>query len=210
MLEELRTAIIEGDPEVAVELTQKGIDENTAVLTIVNDGLVPAMDTVAAMWKDGEYFLSDVILCANAFGAAMELVTPILSASDAPISGKVVVGVVKGDMHDLGKNILVAMLRASGFRVLDIGVDKSVEEFVEAVKEEKPDILGVGAYMSTTMWQLKEVVDAIEAAGLRDGLKITVGGVCVTDKAAEIAGADAWGRDAMYTVELYKKFMGVA
>ena len=210
MLEELRTAIIEGDPEVAVELTQKGIDENTAVLTIVNDGLVPAMDTVAAMWKDGEYFLSDVILCANAFGAAMELVTPILSASDAPISGKVVVGVVKGDMHDLGKNILVAMLRASGFRVLDIGVDKSVEEFVEAVKEEKPDILGIGAYMSTTMWQLKEVVDAIEAAGLRDGLKITVGGVCVTDKASEIAGADAWGRDAMYTVELYKKFMGVA
>jgi len=210
MLEELKEAIIDGDLELAVELTQKGINGKVEVLTVVNEGLIPAMDTVAAMWKDGEYFLSDVILCANAFGAAMELVTPILSASDTPVAGKVVIGVVKGDMHDLGKNILVAMLRANGFRVLDIGVDKSIEEFVEAVKKEKPDILGVGAYMSTTMWQLKEVVDAIEAAGLRDGLKITVGGVCVTDKAAEIAGADAWGRDAMFTVDLFKGYMGVA
>jgi 5-methyltetrahydrofolate--homocysteine methyltransferase len=113
-------------------------------------------------------------------------------------------------LHDLGKNIVVAMLRANSFEVVDLGVDVPVARFVDAVRESKPDILGIGAYMSTTIPQIADVINAIEAAGLREGIKITVGGVCINDVIAEACGADAYGGDAMSTVRLANKFMGVA
>lgn len=209
MLEQLRQAVIDGDVFLAKEATQTGLTDGMDAVQLVNDALVPAMDKVAELWNEGEYFLSDVILCANAFSESMDMITPVLSASGSMSNGKIMIGVVEGDMHDLGKNIVVAMLRANGFEVTDLGVDVPQAVFIEKVREEKPDILGIGAYMSTTMVQLKEIIDTLESDGLRDGLKIVVGGVCVTDKAAKDAGADGWGRDALYTVDLAKKLLGV-
>jgi len=208
MLEELKQAIIDGDTDEAEELAKQALGSAGAA-ELVDTALVPAMDIVAEMWREGEYFMSDVILCANAFGAAMEAIAPALSASGVKTHGKFMLGVVEGDLHDLGKNIVVAMLKANSFEVIDLGVDVPVAKFVEAVQAEKPDILGVGAYMSTTIPQMKEVIDAIGAAGLRDGLKITVGGVCVNDAIAEKCGADNYGGDAMSTVAVAKAFMGV-
>jgi len=209
MLEQLRQAVIDGDVSLAKERTQAGLADGVDPVKLVNEALIPAMDKVAELWNEGEYFLSDVILCANAFSGSMDLITPVLSASDSKNNGKIMIGVVEGDMHDLGKNIVVAMLRANGFEVIDLGVDVPQKVFIEKVREEKPDILGIGAYMSTTMVQLKQNIDALESEGLRDGLKIIVGGVCVTEKAAKDAGADGWGRDALYTVDLAKKLLGV-
>ncbi|MDD2360749.1 MAG: corrinoid protein [Syntrophaceticus schinkii] len=209
MIEQLKQAVIDGDVSQAKETAQAGLTNGMDAVQLVNEALVPAMDRVAELWNEGEYFLSDVILCANAFSDAMALITPILSASGTKSNGKILIGVVEGDMHDLGKNIVVAMLRASGFEVIDLNVDVPQAVFVEKVREEKPDILGIGAYMSTTMVQLKEIIDKLESEGLRSGLQIIVGGVCVTDKAAKDAGADGWGRDALYTVDLTKTLLGV-
>ncbi len=209
MLEQLRQAVIDGDVSLAKERTQAGLTDGVDPVKLVNEALIPAMNKVAELWNEGEYFLSDVILCANAFSGSMDLITPVLSSSDSKSNGKIMIGVVEGDMHDLGKNIVVAMLRANGFEVIDLGVDVPQKIFIEKVREEKPDILGIGAYMSTTMVQLKQNIDALESEGLRDGLKIIVGGVCVTEKAAKDAGADGWGRDALYTVDLAKKLLGV-
>ena len=209
MRDELKNAIVDGFEPEAKELVSKLLAENADPAALVSEVLIPAMDTVADLWKNGDYFMSDVILCANAFGAAMEIITPALASGNFKTHGKFMIGVVEGDMHDLGKNIVVAMLRANGFEVIDLGINVPVSKFVEAVKNHKPDILGIGAYMSTTMGLLKDVIDALKDAGLRDDLKITVGGVCVTEASAEVAGADAYGGDAMHTVALAKKFMGV-
>lgn len=209
MIEEIKQAIIDGDTEEAIEYTQKALDSNEDASGIVANALVPAMDKVADLWKDGEYFMSDVILCANAFSAAMDMISPVLAASGVKTNGKFMAGVVEGDLHDLGKNIVIAMLQANGFEVIDLGVDVPVSKFIEAVKAEKPDMLGIGAYMSTTIYQLKDVIDALEAEGLRDNMQISVAGVCINDKIAADCGADMWGGDAMHTVEIAKKYMGV-
>lgn len=210
MVEKVKQAIIDGDTDEALEYTKEALNGGQDAAELVNTALVPAMDEVAALWKEGEYFMSDVILCANAFGVAMDEIAPALAASGAKSNGKFMIGVVEGDLHDLGKNIVVAMLRANGFEVVDLGVDVPVDKFVEAVKQEKPDMLGIGAYMTTTMYLLKEVVEKLKAENLRDGLQISVGGVCINDTVAEQCGADIWSRDAMHQVEIAKKFMGVA
>ena len=209
MFDEIKQAIIDGDTDETQELTEKALQEGGDVAALVDCALVPAMDKVAEMWQEGEYFMSDVILCANAFSTAMEKISPALAASGAKTLGKIMIGVVEGDLHDLGKNIVVAMLKANSFEVVDLGVDVPVAKFVEAVRDEKPDILGIGAYMSTTIPQITDVINAIKAAGLRDGLKITVGGVCVNDAIAAACGADAYGGDAISTVRLANTFIGV-
>lgn len=209
MVEKVKQAIIDGDTDEALEYTKEALNGGQDAAELVNTALVPAMDKVASLWKEGEYFMSDVILCANAFGVAMDEIAPALAASGAKSNGKFMIGVVEGDLHDLGKNIVVAMLRANGFEVVDLGVDVPVDRFVEAVKQEKPDMLGIGAYMTTTMYLLKEVVDKLKAENLRDGLQISVGGVCINDTVAKQCGADIWSRDAMHQVEIAKKFMGV-
>jgi len=209
MIEELKQAIIDGDTDEAQEFTENALADGIEATQLVDEALVPAMDEVANLWQEGEYFMSDVILSANAFGVAMELITPALAASGLQPHGKILIGVVEGDLHDLGKDIVVAMLRANNFEVVDLGIDVPLISFVDAVRTEKPDILGIGAYMSTTMPDMKSVIDAITEAGLRDELKVIVGGVCVTEALAENYGADAYGGDAMQTVSLAKKFLEV-
>lgn len=209
MIEKIRQAIIDGDTDEAEDAVKEALEAGNDATGLVRDALVPAMDQVAGLWKEGEYFMSDVILCANAFSGAMDAIAPALAASGAKSNGKFMIGVVEGDLHDLGKNIVVAMLKANGFEVIDLGIDVPTADFVEAVKREKPDMLGIGAYMSTTIYLLKEVIDALKAEGLRDGMLIEVGGVCINDAIAEECGANMWGGDAMHTVEIAKEYMGV-
>ena len=205
--EVLFDAIVDGDEDVALNVTEELLQSDSNPADIVGDTLIPAMDKVAELWKEGDYFMSDVILSANAFGKSMEAITPAMEKTGYQARGKYMIGVVEGDMHDLGKNIVSAMMRANGFQVIDLGVDVHSDAFVAAVKEHKPDILGIGAYMSTTMDKLKEVIDALKAAGIREGMLIEAGGVCVTENTALNAGADVFGGDAMNTVKIAIEYM---
>jgi 5-methyltetrahydrofolate--homocysteine methyltransferase len=198
-MEMLKQAVIDGDGELAVGETKSLLKSGDAI-AIVQQALVPAMDAVAELWKEGEYFMSDVILSANAFSDAMAILSPALSASGVANKGKFALGVVAGDLHDLGKNIVVAMLKANNYEVVDMGVDVSIATFVETVKKEKPDILGIGAYMSTTMSQIGDIIDALAQEGLRATVKIIIGGVCVTQDTVRKYNADAYGGDALETV----------
>ena len=209
MFEDLKLAIVDGDTDLAAELTKTSLGQGSEATQLVSTALVPAMDEVATLWQEGEFFMSDVILAANAFGKAMALIAPALAESGAASLGKIVIGVVEGDLHDLGKDIVVAMLRANGFEVIDLGIDVALQTFVDTVSEQKPDILGIGAYMSSTQGQMRDVIAAIDAAGLRADLKIIVGGVCVNADIALAAGADAYGADAMATVGLAKEYLEV-
>ena len=221
MNEQLRQAIIDGDADLAADLAGQALAAKggagvagdagaaAAATDLLDVALVPAMEEVAGLWQEGEYFMSDVILSASAFGAAMDVLAPALAAAGDTNRSKVVVGVVAGDLHDLGKDIVVAMLRAGGFAVVDLGIDVSLESFLAAVRDEQPDILGIGAYMSTTMDQIKDIIDALTAAGLREGLKIIVGGVCLNEVLAAQYGADGFGKDAMATVALARSYMEV-
>jgi methylmalonyl-CoA mutase cobalamin-binding domain/chain len=151
--------------------------------------------------------MPDVVLSAEAFKAAMQVVKPHVQGRETSSRGKIIIGVVAGDMHDLGKSIVIAMLMGAGFDVIDLGVDVPAETFIEKAKELKPDILGIGCYMTTTMLELKEVVRSLNEHGLRDRIKIMIGGVPTTQQFADEIGADAWGRDALDTVVIAKQLM---
>lgn len=207
--EELREAVINGLADAAEAKAQAGLEQGLAPLELVNGSLVAAMNEVARLWREGEYFLPDVIMSAEAFKAAMAVLEPKLSASESQPLGKVIIGVVEGDMHDLGKNIVVALLRANGFEVVDLGVDIPVATFIEQVRQNRPQILGLGAYMSTTMLAMGEVVEQLRKQGLRDEVKVMVGGVPVNQDFADEIGADAWGADALDAVAKAKALLGV-
>ena len=161
------------------------------------------------MWKANEYFLPDVILAADAFKAAMIPLEPRLKDDGGQQAGrKVVIGVVAGDMHDLGKSLVIAMLQSAGFEVIDLGIDVRTETFIDTVREHRPDILGLGAYMSTTMLEMREIIAELETQGLRDAVKVLIGGVPVSQEYADEIGADAWGRDALAAMQKALELVG--
>ncbi|MFX0059527.1 MAG: B12-binding domain-containing protein [Candidatus Hodarchaeota archaeon] len=208
-IENLKTAVLEGDDDLARDLTEKALKEGIEPIKIMNEGIIPGIVEAGDLWKKNEYFHTDIILCAEAFRLAMEVVEPKLSHEDLGTSGKVVVGTVAGDMHNLGKIMVKATLRSGGFDVIDLGEDVSITTFIEKVRELKPDILGLGCYMTTTMLEMKEIIKLLENTGLRDNIKVIVGGVPITQEFADEIGADAWGKDAFDAVEKAKKIMGV-
>ena len=160
------------------------------------------------LWQDNEYFLPDVILSSEAFKAAMAPLEPRLKdGNDGQPSQKFILGVVAGDMHDLGKSLVIAMLKSAGFEVIDLGIDVPNDTFIEAVREHKPAILGLGAYMTSTMLLMGEIVAELEAQGLRNGLKVMIGGVPCSQEYADAIGADAWGKDALDTMTKARQMM---
>jgi len=209
-LENLKKLVTEGEPDGAVEEVQKAMNDGVDVLTILNDAMVPGINRAGELWKEDVYFLPDVIMSAEAFKDCMSIIEPKLKTVGSEKIGKVVIGCVEGDMHDLGKELVVAMLRANGFEVVDLGPDVPVSKFVESIKVENPDIVGMGAYMSTTMTLMKDFIETFVKEGVRDKIKVMVGGVPITQKYSEDVGADAWGQDALDAVEKAKKLMGVA
>ncbi len=206
---EILNAIVEGEDEEASRLVEEALAAGLPALDILNQGVVAGISKTGELWKANEYFLPDVILSADAFKAAMLPLEPKLKeGSEGRPSQKFVIGVVEGDMHDLGKSLVIALLQSAGFEVIDLGIDVPNAAFIEAVKEHQPAILGMGAYMSTTMLTMKEIIEDLKIEGLRDGLKIMVGGVPTSQEFCEEVGADAWGKDAMVTMEKALQLIG--
>ncbi|NVM45730.1 MAG: corrinoid protein [Candidatus Lokiarchaeota archaeon] len=208
ILVDLKKAVLEGDDDLAAELAEKSLTEGLDPYKIMNEGIIPGIQEAGELWKQNEYFHTDIILCAEAFRLAMENIEPKLSAGERGSSGKIVIGTVAGDMHNLGKTMVNATLRGGGFEVIDLGEDVSKEVFIKTVKEEKPDILGLGCYMTTTMLEMKEIVKHLENEGLRNNVKVLIGGVPCTQEFADEIKADAWGKDAFDAVEKAKEVMG--
>ena len=206
-LEDLKKAVLEGDDDLSKDLAEKLINEGIEPIKVMNEGIIPGIVEAGELWKTNDYFQTDIILCAEAFRLAMEVVEPKLSSEDLGKSGTVIIGTVAGDMHNLGKIMVKATLRSGGFNVIDLGEDVPNDTFIEKVKEIKPDILGLGCYMTTTMLEMKNILGLLQNEGLRNNVKVLVGGVPTTQEFADEVGADAWGKDAFDTVEKAKKIM---
>jgi len=208
-LEKVKQAIVDGDDDMAVEQIEHALQEGVNPVEIVKQAIVPGIERTGELWKENVYFMPDVVLSTEAFKVAMSVVDPKLSEIETDKTGRFVMGVVAGDMHDLGKSIVIAMLTGAGFEVIDLGVDVPTEVFIEKAQSLNPDIMGVGCYMTTTMLELKDVMRELKEKGLRDKLKVMIGGVPTTQMFADEVGADAWGKDALDAVEKAKKLMGV-
>jgi len=202
-------ALIAGKVDQVVSTTQQLLGEGVAANQILQDGLLPGMNVVGQRFKACEMFIPEVLRSAKAMAGAMDLLRPLLSESDSASAGKFVIGTVKGDLHDIGKNLVGMMFEGAGFQVIDLGIDLDAQVFVEAVKREKPDILGLSALLTTTMPRMGEAINALKEAGVRDQVKIMVGGAPVTEEFAKEVGADAYGANAAMAVEKGRQLIGL-
>jgi 5-methyltetrahydrofolate--homocysteine methyltransferase len=193
--------IIEGNEPLAVASVQSMIDSGTEPLSIINDGLMAGMNVVGERFKVGDMFVPEVLMAARAMNSGIELVKPLINDEDMPNAGTVVIGTVKGDLHDIGKNLVGMMMESAGFKVINVGVDVSTDKFIEAVKENDAKIVAMSAMLTTTMVYMKKVIEAIEEEGLRDQVKFMIGGAPVTTKYAEEIGADLYTVDASSAAE---------
>jgi 5-methyltetrahydrofolate--homocysteine methyltransferase len=210
LYERLSTAILEGDSEKTPKLVQRALDQELAPKDILDNGLVVGMNEVGVRFKRGDMFVPEVLMSADAMQAGLEILRPELVASGAKLIGKVLLGTVKGDLHDIGKNLVGMMCEGAGFDVVNLGFNVDPEKFIEAIKEHQPDIVGMSALLTTTMRAMGHTIKAIEEAGLRDKVKIMVGGAPVDAAFAERIGADGYGSNAPSGVELAKQFAGAA
>jgi corrinoid protein of di/trimethylamine methyltransferase len=211
ILSKLSQAVIDGEPEDAAELAQQALDEGLDPLVCINEGLTPGMNRVGELFESGEYYLPDLIIGGEAMKTALAVLEPaMVEGTQREVLGRVVLGTVKGDLHEIGKTLVGTLLTANGFQVTDIGIDKSADEFVAAVKEAAADIVGASALLTTTMPQQQRVIEALKEAGLRDQVKVMVGGAPVTASWAQNVGADGYAEDAIGAVGLAKKLMGVS
>ncbi len=209
ILDRLTQSIIDGEPELSVDLTQQALAAGFEPLIIIQKGLVPGMHVVGEKFASGEYFLPNLIISASGMKNAMELLEPELKKRSqvAEVAGKVVIGTVQGDIHEIGKSLVGTMLSANGFRVFDLGADVPVEKFVEKVKETGADLVGLSALLTNTMAVQAEVIEALVKAGLRDRVRVMVGGAPVTRAWAEEIGADGYSEDAIGAVELARRLV---
>ena len=196
-----------GEHEKVAELTQKAIDEGLSASQILNDGLLAGMEIVGRRFGAHEIFLPEVLLSARAMNAGVEPLKPLLIAEDVPSLGKVVVGTVKGDLHDIGKNLVGIMLKGAGYEVVDIGADVAPEVFVDTAEAEGASVVGLSALLTTTMMGMKNVVEIVKERGLQEKIKVIVGGAPVTQEFADEIGADGYGYDAGNAVEIVKGLM---
>ena len=208
-MQEIAAALLDGDNETVDQLTRKALDEGTEALEVMDDGLIAGMGIVGIKFRENFIFVPEVLACARAMKAGMAHIEPILSAAGVEPIGKVVMGTVKGDLHDIGKNLCIMMLRGSGFEVIDLGVDTSADRFMEAVEEHEVHLMGMSALLTTTMPNMGKTIEAFIDADLRERVKIMVGGAPVTQEFADEMGADGYGKDAMACVALAKRLMGV-
>ncbi|MGD8398345.1 MAG: corrinoid protein [Anaerolineae bacterium] len=208
--ERLSTAILEGDAEKAPKLVEKGLGEGLVPKDILDNGLVPGMNEVGVRFKAGDMFVPEVLMSADAMQASLQVLRPELVASGAKLIGSIVLGTVKGDLHDIGKNLVGMMCEGAGFEVIDIGFNADPEKFVNAVKEHQPNIVGMSALLTTTMRAMAQTIKALEEAGVRDQVKIMVGGAPVDSAFAERIGADGYGSNGPAGSDLAKKFVGAA
>jgi len=203
-------AISQGKMDEVKKLTQEALDAGEKAESILKDGLLPAMEQIGVKFKNNEIYIPEVLIAARAMHAGMAILKPILSKSTATQAVKVIVGTVKGDLHDIGKNLVVMMLEGGGFEAIDIGTDVPPDKFVEAIKKHQPRVVGMSALLTTTMREMKNTLEAIQEAGLRKQVKAIIGGAPVTDRYAKEIGADGYAPDAATAVDLVKSLIAKA
>jgi 5-methyltetrahydrofolate--homocysteine methyltransferase len=208
-LKQLAEAVISGNAAQSTELTQKAIDEGVPVQQILDDGLIAAMNEVGVRFKSNIFYVPEVLIAARAMNQAMELLEPQLAKAGIEPVGTVVLGTVKGDLHDIGKNLVGMMLKGAGLKVIDLKVDVAPEKFVEAVKESDAKLLGLSALLTTTMIGMKDVLAAVKGSGLDGKVKTMIGGAPVTQEYADEIGADGYAPDAASAVDKAKELLGL-
>jgi corrinoid protein of di/trimethylamine methyltransferase len=210
LLAQITTSIVEGEPDETVGVTRQALEAGLEPMTIINEGLVPGMNTVGDKFQSGEYFLPHLIIAANGMQQAMGLLEPELHAREQAVeaAGTVVIGSVAGDIHEIGKSLVATMLSASGFEVHDLGVDVPTETFVAKVKETGANLLGLSALLTTTMTVQREVIEALEEAGIRDQVKVIIGGAPVSQKWADTIDADGYAEDAVGAIKEARQLVG--
>lgn len=210
ILDELYEYTLDGEDEPVVELTNEALALGMDPMALLFDALIPALEEVGRLFEQGEYFVPEMLVAANAMSGAMTILKPLIAETGAKPIGSFVMGTVKGDIHDIGKNLCNVMLEGAGFEVIDLGVNVPPERFVEAIREHQPDAVGMSAFLTTTMPMAKVTIDEIGEAGLRDQVKILVGGAPITQDYADLIGADGFAPDASATVRLTKRLLDIA
>lgn len=207
-LESVAQSVIAGQEAQVKEQVKALVDAGTDPLQIINEGLIAGMNIVGARFKAGDMFVPEVLMCAKAMAAGVEIVKPLIADNDVQSKGKVVLGTVKGDLHDIGKNLVAMMMESGGLEVINLGIDVSPEKFADAVREHEPQIVAMSALLTTTMPAMKETIEYLEQAGLRDKVKVIVGGAPITKDFADSIGADGFAPDAASATDLCKELIG--
>jgi corrinoid protein of di/trimethylamine methyltransferase len=211
ILEKLTQAVLMGDIAAVPILCMEAADAGLEPMVIINEGMAPGARAAGTKFSCGEYFLPQLVLAGESMKAGLEVLMPLITAeAAAQAKGVVVIGSVEGDVHDIGKNIVASLMLANGFHVVDLGIDVPAADFVEKAKSEKADIVAMGSYMSTTLPQMSTVIEALKQAGIRDQVKVMVGGAAVTQVFADKIGADGFGADAEKAVDIAIQFVGGA
>ena len=205
--EELSKSVISGNLAKVKKQTQALIDEGVSPLAIINQGLIAGMTVVGARFKNGEMYVPEVLVAARSMAAGIELVKPLLTDQSMPSAGKVLLGTVKGDLHDIGKNLVGMMLESRGYTVINAGMDISPEKFVQEIRVHKPDVLGMCALLTTTMLHMKDTIELMKEAGIREQVKVIVGGAPLSQDFADEAGADGYAPDAASAVDLCNRLL---
>lgn len=208
MKDQLKQAVIDGQGDIVLALTQALLATGTAAREILDEALLPAMAVVGERMRSGECFIPEVLLSARTMQGALDLLKPHMAAGDSASLGTVVIGTVEGDLHDIGKNLVAMLLQGAGFAVVNLGTGVTAAQFVAAVREHEAQIVGMSALLTTTLPRMKETINALSAAGLRDAVKVMVGGAPVTAAYAEEVGADGYGANAGMAVERAKALLG--
>jgi len=204
-LKQLHDAILVGNNKLSREVTEKALAQGVDPQVLVQQYMIPAMDEVGRRYEANEYFVPELLIAARAMKASLELIRPLLAERGAQPAGRVVIGTVKGDLHDIGKNLVAAMLEGAGFEVIDLGVDVTAEKFIAAIKERNASLVAMSALLTTTMTSMKATIDAFNTAGVRSAVKVMIGGAPVTEKYATEIGADGYSSNANGAVALARK-----
>jgi 5-methyltetrahydrofolate--homocysteine methyltransferase len=207
ILKKISCSIENGDSSAVKELTKKALEQNIRPEDILNHSLIKGMHAVGKKFKENEIFIPEVLIATRAMKAGMDIIRPYLARQGYPSKGKIVMGTVKGDLHDIGKKIVIVMLEKEGYEITDLGIDVSKETFIKGIKKGKPGILGMSALLTTTMGSMREVIEAIEKEGLRKSVKIIIGGAPITPSYAREIRADGYSKDASSAVSLVKHLL---
>jgi corrinoid protein of di/trimethylamine methyltransferase len=209
-LKQLYESVVSGDAKATQAITKQALADGVDPLKLVNDYMVPAMDEVGRRFEANEYFVPELLISARAMKSALELIRPLLTArGDQPL-GRVAIGTVKGDLHDIGKNLVGSLLEGGGFEVIDLGVNVTPEKFIATINEKKANIIAMSALLTTTMPSMKTTIDALKQAGVREKVKVLIGGAPITQKYADEIGADGYSENAVGAVALAKKAVTAA
>lgn len=205
-LERIRTAVVSGKHDQIENMVKKAIADRVDPQAVINEAMIAAMDIIGRRFAEGEIFVPEMLVSAATMKKGLNIIKPLLKDQESESQGTVIICTVKGDIHDIGKNLVITMLEGAGFKVIDLGVDSDIDEVIQQVADKKPDILGLSALLTTTMPEMQKVIRTLDAKGLRNDIKVMVGGAPLDEGFAKEIGADGYGKDATAAVELARNF----